>query len=386
MSLAPRRAFACAFLLLASLAWTTHANAQPASPLPSRRVIVLVVLPSAARLDASRLRVDIGTELGADVVMPDDALAPSAMGTLTVGLDASGAGGTITIRYETRAEPISRQMELPPVPDAAERAVVLLAGNLARDESAELALAVRDRRVPKVAMEIDDTVHLRNGGRVRGVVLEESPTLGVRIRLPDGTTRSLEAGEVDYVTFGGAPTPIRSDPPRTTVRFGVGGEPVLWYVPGVTATSLGARIFGRMNVDLTPLVAFRVDLGAAVLGMVGGDPFVKEETDIPISLRADLQFNITRHYAVGLGVDLGVDIYRVRENVPSIIGVTSSPATDAQGMLGFHVAPLTLRLGRASQFQVAAQEGVLFFLEQGDNPAFEQTLSFTYLFGSPTGT
>ena len=93
MSLAPRRAFACSFrlLVLVALAWTHRADAQPASPLPSRRVVVLVVLPSAARLDASSLRVDIGNELGADVVTRDDPLAPVAMGTLTVGLDASAA-------------------------------------------------------------------------------------------------------------------------------------------------------------------------------------------------------------------------------------------------------------------------------------------------------
>jgi hypothetical protein len=55
-------------------------------------------------------------------------------------------------------------------------------------------------------------------------------------------------------------------------------------------------------------------------------------------------------------------------------------------MLGFHVSPLTLRFGRANQFQVAAQEGVLFFLNQGQDPTFEQTVSFTYLFGLPAGS
>jgi hypothetical protein len=57
----------------------------------------------------------------------------------------------------------------------------------------------------------------------------------------------------------------------------------------------------------------------------------------------------------------------------------------ATGMFGVHVSPVTLRFGPSNQFQVAAQEGVLFFFEDGRNPAFEQTIGFTYLFGSPAG-
>jgi hypothetical protein len=351
MSLAPRRALACVFRLLvvASFVWARRADAQAVSPLPSRRVVVLVVLPSAARLDASRLRVDIGKELGADVVALDDPLAPIAAGTLTVGLDASG--GTVTIRYEARAEPVSRQMELPPASDAAERAVVLLAGNLARDESAELALAVRDRRAGNV----------------------------------------VEAAEIQHVAYGGEGTEPRPDAPSSAVRFGVGGEPVVWYVPAASITkNLGARVFGRMNVDISPLVAFRVDLGAGVLSSVGsGGGLTQGTTSFPISVRADLQLNVAQHYAVGLGVDLGVDISRTSTvqhtaldpNLPS-----GGTVTGAEGILGFHASPLTLRLGQSNQIQFAAQEGVLFFLEDGGNAAFEQTVSFTYLFGSPSGS
>jgi hypothetical protein len=244
-----------------------------------------------------------------------------------------------------------------------------------------------------LAGDIDDTVYLRNGGRVRGVVLEESPSVGVRIRLPDGTTRSLEAAEVHHVAYGSAVIEVRSDTGRSTVRFGVGGEPVLWYVPAGRTTELGARVFGRMNVDVSPLVAVRLDLGVGALDGIANDSvFEQESTSIPISLRADLQFNLTRHYAVGLGVDLGVDIFResgFRE--PIVTGGASPDAvvgagtTSATAMLGLHVSPITLRFGRANQFQFAAQEGILDFVE-GGNPAFEQTLSFTYLFGSPAAS
>jgi hypothetical protein len=146
-------------------------------------------------------------------------------------------------------------------------------------------------------------------------VLEQSPTRGVRISVPDGTTRSLEAAEVDHVAYGSAVIEVRSDTSRSTVRFGIGGEPVLWYVPASTTSNLGARAFGRMNLDVSPFVAFRVDLGVAALDSISsGDAFVQETTSIPISVRTDLQLNLARHYAVSLGVDLGVDVYRVQDN------------------------------------------------------------------------
>jgi hypothetical protein len=241
------------------------------------------------------------------------------------------------------------------------------------------------------AGDIDDTVYLRDGGRVRGVVLEQDRALGLRIRLPDGTTRSFEAAEVDHVAYGGAVIEVRSDMSRSTVRFGVGGEPVLWYVPASSTTNLGARVFGRMNVDISPLIAFHLDLGVGILdGVASHFAIDNGARSVPISVRADLQLNLTRHYAVGLGGDLGLDSYRestsrmviLNNGVPTGNTVVSGGRADTTGMLGLHVSPVTLRLGEANQFQLAVQEGILFFLQQGRNPAFEQTVSFVYLFGS----
>ena len=241
-----------------------------------------------------------------------------------------------------------------------------------------------------LAGDVDDTVYLRNGGRVRGVVLEENPTLGLKIRLPDGSIRSYEPADVHHVAYGSDRVEISPDAytPHSTVRFGVGGEPVLWYVPAASETDLGARAFGRMSIDLSPLVAVRLDLGVGALGNVTSNRGVADATTtIPISVRGDLQLNVARHYSVGLGVDLGVDIYRTRSSSLLNAGAASPqftiPATtDAEGMLGLHLSLVTLRFGQANQFQVAAQDGVLFFLENGSTPVFEQTISFTYLFGA----
>jgi hypothetical protein len=46
-----------------------------------------------------------------------------------------------------------------------------------------------------------DTVFLQNGGRVRGLVLEEDPGLGVTIQLPDGTIRKVTVPEVARVEY-----------------------------------------------------------------------------------------------------------------------------------------------------------------------------------------
>ncbi len=53
----------------------------------------------------------------------------------------------------------------------------------------------------------DDVVLLNNGGRVRGTVIEEDPAEGVRIRLADGTTRSLKANVVKQVLYADSPPP-----------------------------------------------------------------------------------------------------------------------------------------------------------------------------------
>lgn len=46
-----------------------------------------------------------------------------------------------------------------------------------------------------------DDVMLNDGGRVRGTVFEESPTSGVRIKLPDGTIKVVPADQVKEVRY-----------------------------------------------------------------------------------------------------------------------------------------------------------------------------------------
>src|SRR5262245_1185793 len=61
----------------------------------------------------------------------------------------------------------------------------------------------------------DDIVFLKNGGRVRGTVLESDPSAGTRIKLLDGSIKSLKPGEVDHVDVNNnAATPPSQTAPR----------------------------------------------------------------------------------------------------------------------------------------------------------------------------
>jgi len=64
-----------------------------------------------------------------------------------------------------------------------------------------------------LADEAGDIVFLKGGGRVRGLVVEESPTAGVRVKLADGTIKVVLAKDVDHVEYASA-KPAEPPPPE----------------------------------------------------------------------------------------------------------------------------------------------------------------------------
>ena len=119
------------------------------SPPVARPVVVVVVAPTAPELDASRLREAIGQELRADAVPDTDARAASARGRFDVSVDH--AAGELVVSYVGGSEPLVRHVPLPPDGQAEARAVVVLAGNLGRDEAGELAAQIRNSAPPAPA-------------------------------------------------------------------------------------------------------------------------------------------------------------------------------------------------------------------------------------------
>jgi hypothetical protein len=116
---------------------------------PPRAVVVVEVAPVTPELDAPRLRAAIGEELQADAVPADDARAASARGRSDVSVDR--AAGELVVSYSGGAEPLVRRVALPVDAQGRARAVIALAGNLGRDEAADLAAEIRRSRPPAPA-------------------------------------------------------------------------------------------------------------------------------------------------------------------------------------------------------------------------------------------
>jgi hypothetical protein len=109
-------------------------------------VVVVHLEESAAAFDAEKLRAALAEELHATVVFPEDPRASGAKGTLTI--EAAPAKHAMRITYAARTTPTVRTVVLPEGADAARREAVLVAGNLARDEGAELARELRKKQEP----------------------------------------------------------------------------------------------------------------------------------------------------------------------------------------------------------------------------------------------
>jgi hypothetical protein len=139
----------------------------------SLAVAAAVVLPGAARaqggragltavvvdaprderaLEGGRLRADVSAELGEEAVAPDDPRAGDAAGTIVIRVNRQAHA--LTVEYldhadaQSRAPRTSRTIDLPDDEVAIERAAVLLAGNLARDEASDLAASLRRPPAP----------------------------------------------------------------------------------------------------------------------------------------------------------------------------------------------------------------------------------------------
>src|SRR5262249_3920646 len=124
------------------LLWTSFAllflllTARPSSADEKARVLVVEVVGAASEREQRDLRRAAGDELGVTAVAPDDPRAADARGRLVVEIDSAKQRGRVT--YRDLGEPIQREIALDRDPESARRSLVLLAGNVARDEAAAL--------------------------------------------------------------------------------------------------------------------------------------------------------------------------------------------------------------------------------------------------------
>jgi hypothetical protein len=163
----------------------------------SESVTVVEVAPAATSLEPDKLRALIANELHTDVVAPDDPRAGSAKGTVFVDVDAQH--NRLSVRYVAHRAAILRQVPLPKDSASVRSAVVVLAGNLARDEASDLAAELRRQQTPTPAPRAPESQAATDADAVE----RESAAIRLRATLDyyaqrdhDSGCRSMVAAEI----------------------------------------------------------------------------------------------------------------------------------------------------------------------------------------------
>ncbi|WP_437922859.1 hypothetical protein WMF37_27985 [Sorangium sp. So ce291] len=228
------RARALLLRALAAASVVAAVSAPPASALaaaPSAAGIDLVVDGASWTLDPEAVRAAVGRELGGTVT-----LSPSATAGRPTLVLRGEPDGRVTLTYSSPdGRHIGRTIDVPEDPDRAAEAIALLAGNLVRDEAAELAAALGKRPPEEPAAS-------------------PTPPAAGEPRPPRQAARSAKAAPPE-------PPPCAL-PGATTVRFG--GD----VVPSVGSSSFtGTNVVRRYSLNLVggyTAGVTGVELGAGV--------------------------------------------------------------------------------------------------------------------------
>jgi len=112
----------------------------------------------------------------------------------------------------------------------------------------------------------DDIVLLKNGGRLRGSVVEEDPQKGVRIKLADGTLRAVAASDVKEVQYGGKPATVVAPPPAVVAPPLLAAPFAPVMSPAIGSIHVEASAPGRVIVDGGVVGPAPADVQAAAAG------------------------------------------------------------------------------------------------------------------------
>ncbi len=217
-----------------------ESDARAAEP----ETVVVEVDDGSAILDVEKLRAALSEELHATAVAPDDPRAPGAKGTLRV--EVYGAKHAMRITYLAKAAPTVRTVALPADPDTARREAVLVAGNLARDEGAELARDLRRKREAAAPSPTRDDAPRPSRVNVREI-LEYYAAQDRRFR------RAVLFGVLGVAATGiGVGTAVYASGDRTT------GPTILFF-------SAGGALYAALGFALAPDSPFEELLGKAAL-------------------------------------------------------------------------------------------------------------------------
>lgn len=212
----------------AVITWASPVHAEGAS---QSKEVLFVLDGVPEDVDPERARAAIARELAAPVTRADH--ASSSAGTLTLSVLA---GKHIRLAYRAADGRLTeREIDLPAEPERAEEVIALLAGNLVRDEAAELGAALKKRvekppvRAPIAAPPVGPV----NPPALPAPVAVAPPACG-----REGHPRHL-AG-LDFLPFLGT---------STFVGVGVSRRLSLNILGGYTAGLDGLELGGLVNID-----------------------------------------------------------------------------------------------------------------------------------------
>jgi hypothetical protein len=207
------------FVGVLALVWLFLSSGSAHAEEAQKGVLVLDVAPEA-ELDPQKLRAEVGTELSMEVVAAEDPNAEHAKGEIDVSVNPETK--KLVVVYRKMGEPLRREVVMPLDPARRASTVVVLAGNLARDEAEDVLAEMRKNRPPPPPPKAAPT---------RASFADESTAPAEKAEPPLPTTHTsvlLWSGTYSLVNFA-----VEIKSPRFRTRIGSYGE--LFFMPTLSA-------------------------------------------------------------------------------------------------------------------------------------------------------
>jgi hypothetical protein len=323
-----------------------------ASEPPSSGPVALVLSALPADMDAERLRAAIQLELGVSVAIAPS--LPESRSALVLRIE-DRRRAALTYRAED-GRVTARSIELPGSADEAIETVALLAGNLVRDEAAELAAALKTKpgeeapaAPPEPAPAQVIVVLPAASAPPQPAAESDDPAAAKRSPCALGGAPYVFAG-ADLVPFfgtgvlSGAPQPhVRSLSANLLAGYTAGIQGVEVSV-GVSVTSFvcGAQLAAAANIDRGPVrgvqVASAVNFGRSLAGVQASGGVNIADTVRGVQLSS---INIARSDVEGMQAGmLNITAGSVLGAQASLLNIATRSVLGAQvGLLNFAAGP-----------------------------------------------
>ncbi|MDC3962333.1 hypothetical protein [Polyangium jinanense] len=319
------------------LAISTYAGAAHAEE-PAGSAVVLVVEGLPWDVDPEAVRAAIGREIGKPVVLSGAAPAGKASFVLR------GEGGrrvTLTYRAGGEGASVGRTIDLPDDPDRTAETLALLAGNLARDEAAELAALLGKRPEDNPAAAPSEAEAPREAPSDAPV---EPPPVAETNEPPAQEPPAKAAPpENPHAPRKAAPAPVSAPaagPPATPTRTPSLEELAPCWRHDATQFFAGANVLPRVGMSTSR--------GSNVVHNVSANFLAGYATGLD-GLEVGLGLNIEREFACGV-------------QLTAVANIVAGPVRGVQAASGFNFAS-SLRGVQLGAIDIAA--GPVFGMQMG---------------------